>query len=154
MSASRFAAIYDAILDTLNADPTLASVTITDSLPITDDRLDRLVMIGNGGNPEDTRSGSSRQQYHDLAGASSRRDETISIFCCVMAQTGDVDVSGTRTVAFGILASVEAALRGNYNLGLTDVLRVEVVDIEVYTEQFGDGTAIRLPFTIEATALI
>lgn len=154
MSASRFAAVYDAVLATLKAAPSLSTVTISDSLPITDDRLDRLIMIGNGGNAEDTRSGSTRQNYRDMAGVNSTRDETISIYCCVLTQTGDVDVAATRSAAFTILGNVEAALRGNYSLGLTDVLRVEVVDVEIYTEQFGDGTAIRLPFTIEATALI
>ena len=154
MSSSRFAAVYDAILTTLRNDANLSSSVISDGLPITEDRLTSLVMIGNSGDAEDTLAGSVRQSYHDMAGTSSTRDETITINCAVMTQTGDVDVSATRSAAFTVLGYVEAALRANYSLGLAEVMRVEVVDVQCYIEQFADGTAVRLPFQVVATCLI
>lgn len=154
MSSSRFAAVYDAILTLLRNDSNLSTSTVSDGLPITEDRLTSLVLVGNQGDAEETLAGSVSQSYHDLAGTSSRRDEQITINCAVMVQTGDVDVSATRSAAFTVLGHVEAALRANYNLGLTEVMRVEVSDIQCYIEQFADGTAVRLPFTVTATCLI
>lgn len=154
MSTSRFAAVYDAIVSLLQSDPALASVVVSDSLPISQDRYTDLILIGNSGDPEDTRAGTISQNYHDMARTSSTRDETFSIYCCVLSQTGDVAVAATRSQAFTVLGGVESALRASYNLGLSDVMRVEVTDAEVFIEQFADGTAVRIPFTIQATCLI
>lgn len=154
MASSRFAAVFDAVLAACQAEPTLAATTISDTLPLTQDRLTALLMIGNSGDPEDPRAGSIRQSYHDMAGTSSTRDETVTINCAVMVQTGDIDVAATRSSAFTVLAGVESALRGSIGLGLSYVMRVEVIDAEVYIEQFADGTSVRIPFTIEATCLI
>lgn len=138
----------------LTADPNFSGIVVSDGLPITEDRLVDLVIIGNSGDPENTEAGTISQEYHDLAGISSTRDETVQINCCVLSQTGDVDVSSTRTRAFQILGFVESALRGNYGLGLVNVIRVELTDVSVQVDQFADGTAVRLPFTITATSII
>lgn len=138
----------------LTADPNFSGIVVSDGLPITEDRLVDLVIIGNSGDPENTEAGTISQEYHDLAGISSTRDETIQINCCVLSQTGDVDVSATRTRAFQILGFVESAIRGNYGLGLANVIRVELSDVSVQVDQFADGTAVRLPFTITATSII
>jgi len=153
-TSSRFAAVYDALLSTLQADGDLSSVTISDGLPITEDRLVDLVIVGNGGDPENSEAGRITQGYHDLAGTSSTRDEVVTINCFAMSQTGDVDVSATRTRAFQVLGYVESAIRANYALGLANVLRVEITEISCNIEQFADGTAVRLPFTVQATCLI
>ena len=154
MAISQFATITDAVLTILRADTNLSAVTISDGLPITEDRLVDLVIIGNSGNPEDSRSGTIRQEWHDLAGINSTRDETVEIFCAILSQTGDVDVSTTRTRAFQILGWVSDAIRANYSGGLTNVIRIELTDVEVNVDQFADGTAVRLPFTITAESLI
>ena len=153
-TSSRFAAVYDALLSTLQADGNLSSVTVSDGLPITEDRLVDLVIVGNGGDPENSEAGRITQSYHDLAGTSSTRDEVVTINCFAMSQTGDVDVSATRTRAFQVLGYVESAIRANYALGLANVLRVEITEIYCNIEQFADGTAVRLPFTVQATCLI
>jgi hypothetical protein len=153
-TSSRFAAVYDALLSTLQADGNLSSVTVSDGLPITDDRLVDLVIVGNGGDPENSEAGRITQSYHDLAGTSSTRDEVVTINCFAMSQTGDVDVSATRTRAFQVLGYVESAIRANYALGLANVLRVEITEISCNIEQFADGTSVRLPFTVQATCLI
>ena len=153
-TSSRFAAVYDALLSTLRASGDLSSVTISDGLPITEDRLVDLVIVGNGGDPENTEAGRVTQSYHDLAGINSTRDETVTINCFVMSQTGDVDISATRSRAFEVLGYVESAIRANYGLGLANVIAVEVTDITCYIEQFADGTAVRLPFTVTATSII
>lgn len=152
--SSRFPAVVDAILSTLSNDANLSGVVISDGLPITEDRLVDLVIIGNAGDPENSEAGSVSQSYHDLAGVNSTRDETVQVNCCVLSQTGDVDVAATRSRAFQVLGYVESALRANYALGLTNVMRVEVSDVNVYVDQFADGTAVRLPFTITATSII
>lgn len=154
MLVSRFPTVIDGVLATLNADSNLTGVSISDGLPISEDRYLDLILIGNSGDGEDTRAGSISQEYHDLAGIDSTRDETIQIFCAVISQTGNVDVATTRTRAFQLLGYVSDALRNNFTLGAAGVLRVEMTDIEVTVEQFADGTAVRLPFTITATTLI
>jgi len=154
MAVSRFPAVVDAVVTALKAAPGLASAVVSDGLPITEDRLTDLVIIGNGGQPEDTRAGTISQEYHDLAGVDSTRDETVQVFCCVISQTGDVDVAATRTRAFDLLGAISDTLRANYKLGVSGVIRVELSDVEVVVEQFADGTAVRLPFTLTATSLI
>lgn len=153
-TASRFAAVYDAVLSTLRADANLATLTVSDGLPITEDRYNDLVIVGNSGEPEQPEAGRITQAYHDLAGTSSTRDETITLYCCVMSQTGDVDISATRARAFEVLGWVESAIRANYGLGLSNVLAVEITDITCVIDQFADGTAVRLPFTLQATSII
>lgn len=153
-TSSRFAAVYDAVLATLQADTNLATLTVSDGLPISEDRFNDLVIVGNSGDPEQIEAGRITQNYHDLAGVSSSRDETVTLNCCVMSQTGDVDISATRTRAFLVLGWVEAAIRANYGLGLTNVIAVEITDISCIIEQFADGTAVKLPFTIQATSII
>lgn len=154
MLVSRFPTVIDGILTTLRADNNLTTVTISDGLPVTEDRYLDIILIGNSGDGEDTRAGNITQEYHDLAGVNSTRDETIQIFCAIISQTGNVDVATTRSRAFELLGYVSNALRNNYHLNATGVLRVELTDIDVNVEQFADGTAVRLPFTITATTLI
>lgn len=154
MLVSRFPTVIDGVLTTLKADSNLAGVSISDGLPISEDRYLDLVLIGNSGDGEDTRAGSISQEYHDMAGVDSTRDETIQIFCAVISQTGNVDVAATRSRAFQLLGFVSDALRNNFTLGAAGVLRVEMTDVEVMVEQFADGTAVRLPFTISASTLI
>ena len=154
MAISQFAALTDSVLAILRADTHLSNVTISDGLPITEDRLVDLIVIGNSGSPEDTRAGSIRQQWHDLAGINSTRDETCEIFCCLISQTGDVDVSATRTRAFEILGYISDALRATLNGGIANCFGIDLTDVEVNVEQFADGTSIRLPFTITANTLI
>lgn len=154
MLVSRFPTVIDGVLSTLKADANLTTVTISDGLPVTEDRYLDIILIGNSGDGEDTRAGNITQEYHDLAGINSTRDETIQIFCAIISQTGNVDVATTRSRAFDLLGHISNALRNNYNLNAAGVLRVELTDIEVTVEQFADGTAVRLPFTITATTLI
>jgi hypothetical protein len=154
MATSRYPAVVDAIVTTLQAAPALSAVTVTDGLPITEDRLTSLVIVGNSGDPEEPYAGRFEQEYHDLAGVNSTRDETVTVPCCVLAQTGDIDVSATRSSAFTILGAVESALRANYALGVDGVLRVEMSGGDVIVSQFADGTAVRLTFTITAACLI
>jgi len=153
-TSSRFAAVYDAVLTTLRADTNLATLTVSDGLPITQERYDDLVIIGNSGDPEQPEAGRITQSYHDLAGTSSTRDETVTLYCCVMSQTGDVDISTTRSRAFEVLGWVESAIRANYGLSLANVLAVEITDVSCIIDQFADGTAVRLPFTLQATSII
>ena len=154
MAVSQFPGVVDALVTLLNATATLTGVVISDGLPITEDRMNDLVMIGSTGSPDDTRSGTISQEYNDLAGINSTREERVEISCCVISQTGDVDVSTTRTRAFAILGYISDAVRANYTLGVSGVMRVEMSDVEVFVEQFADGTSVRLPFTISVNSLI
>jgi len=154
MAASQFPYVVDALVTLLKATASLSAVVISDGLPITEDRMNDLVMIGTTGSPDDTRSGTISQEYNDLAGINSTREETVQVSCCVISQTGDVDVAATRTRAFTILGSISDAVRANYTLGVSGVMRVEMSDVEVFVEQFADGTSVRLPFTISVSSLI
>ena len=154
MAVSQFPGVVDALVTLLNATATLSAVVISDGLPISEDRMNDLVMIGSTGSPDDTRSGTISQEYNDMAGVNSTREERVEISCCVISQTGDVDVSATRTRAFNILGYISDAVRANYTLGVSGVMRVELSDVEVFVEQFADGTSVRLPFTISVNSLI
>lgn len=152
--ATRWAAVTNAVLATLRADPNLATTTILDGFPVTNDPLVDAVVVGSSADPEDDVAGTVTQEYHDMALASSSRMETVTLACEVWAQNGDGDLSAARTRAFLLLGYVEAALRANPSQGLTDVLRVEVVDATVHQAQTEYGAVCSVDVTVSATSLI
>jgi len=152
--ATRWAAVVDAVLVTLRAAPNLATTTVLDGFPVTNDALDDAVVVGSSADPEDDIAGSVEQEYHDMALASSSRMETVTVACEVWAQNGDGDLSAARTRAFLLLGYVEAALRANPSQGLTDVLRVEVAAATVRQAQTPDGAVCSVDVTLSATSLI
>lgn len=154
--ASRWNTVYEALLALFQADTSLATagVYVSDGIPISEDRFLNMVIVGNMGDPTVNQAGSISQEYHDLAGTQSSRDETILIDACIIAQNGNSDLTAARLAAFTTLNSVESALRLNFTLGLRDVIRTELRDANVYLDLFADGAACRISFTIETTTLL
>jgi hypothetical protein len=152
--ASRWNTVYEALLSLFNGASTLSSVTVSDGIPISEDRFNNLLIVGNIGDPTANQAGSISQQYAELAGVNSSRDETVTIDCCIIGQNGDSDLSSARSAAFTTLNAVETLLRNNYDLGLRDVVRTELRDASVYLDLFSDGAACRISFTIETTCLL
>jgi len=153
--ATRWAAVVDAVLVTLRADSNLttAATSIFDGPPVTGAYLGDAIAVGTSGDDDDL-VGSVEQAYHDMALANSSRMESTTVRCAVWAQNGDGSLSTARTRAFLLLGYVEAALRANPSQGLTDVLRVEVVGVDVRQSQTPDGALCWLDVTVAATSLI
>lgn len=154
MSASRLHAAITALHAAAAADSSLVSlgVLVTDGLPVTQDRVNDLLVIGATSDEEET-GASLTQDWHDL-GAAATRDETVQIRCYVRSQVGDVDVAGTRSRAFAVVAAVEALLRTDIDLGLGQVLNASVVEANYIVSQSTNGTAVWVPFTVRVRALI
>ena len=154
MSASRLHAAITALHAAAAADSTLVSlgVLVADGLPVTQDRVNDLLVIGATSDDEET-GASLTQDWHDL-GAAATRDEVVRIHCFVRSQVGDVDVAGTRARAFAVLAAVEALLRADIDLGLGQVLNASVVEANYIVAQNSNGTAVWVPFVVRIRALI
>mgnify|MGYP006921373417 CR=1 FL=1 len=154
MSASRLHAAITALHAAAAADSSLVSlgVLVTDGLPVTQDRVNDLLVIGATSDEEET-GASLTQDWHDL-GAAASRDEIVRIRCYVRSQVGDVDVAGTRSRAFAVVAAVEALLRADIDLGLGQVLNASVVEANYIVSQSTNGTAVWVPFTVRVRALI
>lgn len=153
VTATRWAAVVDAVLATLRADPNFASTQVFDGPPVTGDYLADAVAVGASGDDDDL-VGDVEQNYHDFGLAQSARMETSTVRVAVWAQNGDGSLSTARTRAFALVGYVEAALRANPSQGLTDVLRVEVTGAEVRQSQTPDGALCWVDLTLTATALI
>lgn len=157
MTASRIDAGIVALVAACAADSTLTGLgtVVSDGLPVTNDRLDNLLVIG-GTYPDDGVSvvAEGQQEWRSDGGTSAARDESVDVRCFALVETGDVDVATTRASAFSIVAAVEALLRANYSLGLSSVMSVEVVNVAYQLTQGSDGTRVVVPFTVRIRSVI
>lgn len=134
---------------------TLAGVRVQDGPPtlaLTDER--KVLVIGGEWEPSDTtRPGAAAEQTPSMGNAS--RDEAISVTCSAFSQSGDADVAGRRTEAFGITSAVEAMIVADRTLGglCYGDARLDSVD-EYRAVQNERGSAAVVDFTITATALL
>lgn len=152
MAVTRAAAVIDALVARLGADPVLAGL-VWDGPPVSGDPLPEVVTVGFAFNDDDYTAASITQELHEL-GAAAKRDETVDVTCAVMASNGDADMATARTRCITLLGAVESVLRADYSLGLTDVLRVELAVGTLRQAQTQTGAAAIVQFTVTATSLI
>lgn len=150
MSGSRWAAVTDAVIALLDAQLT---IPVFDGVPVTSDYISDAVIIGNQPGKDDGSAGLISQEYHEL-GVGAKRNEVGEIRCAAMSQTGDDSLSTVRSNALSTVASVESALRTSVNLGLADLLYVEVRIGEMFQGATTRGVFAECRFTIAYTALI
>lgn len=150
MSGSRWAAVTDAVVALLDAQ---LSIPVFDGIPVTSDYIADAVIVGNQPGKDDGAAGLITQDYHEVGGGA-KRDETGEIRCAAISQTGDNTLSVVRGNALATVASVEAALRTSVNLGLADLLYVEVKVGEMFQGATTRGVFAECRFTIAYTALI
>jgi len=150
MAITKWDAVTDAVIATVDA---ATSAAVFDAVPVTDEYLPLVVVIGARTDDERGLGGTIRQVYHDL-GVTATRDETGTIYCSALAQTGNDDVAWCRAEVIALLGTIESALRGNPTLTMTDVMRVEVTLGDVFQGRTNAGAFAEVQFTIEYTALI
>ncbi len=150
MSGSRWAAVVDAVVTLLDAQ---LSQTVFDGVPVTSDYITDAVIIGNQPGKDDGAAGLITQDYHEV-GVGAKRDEKGEIRCAAMSQTGDDTLATVRRNVLATVAAVEAALRASVNLGLADLLYVEVQTGEMFQGATTRGVFAECRFTIAYTALI
>lgn len=150
MSGSRWAAVTDAVITLLDAQ---LSIPVFDGIPVTSDYIADAVIVGNQPGKDDGAAGLITQEYHEV-GVGAKRNESGEIRCAAISQTGDDTLSVVRTNALATVASVESALRTSVNLGLADVLYVEVRVGEVLQGATTRGVFAECRFTIGYQALI
>lgn len=150
MAITRWDAVVDAVIAAVDAATTAA---VFDAVPVTDEYLPQVVIVGARADDERGLAGTLRQTYHDL-GASAKRDETGTIYCSAISQTGDDDIATVRAAAIALVGVVESTLRADFDLGLADVLRIEVALGDVFQGRTAQGVFCEVEFTVEYTALI
>jgi hypothetical protein len=155
MVASRYAEVTTEFLAALRASTALATLEahIGDGPPTGDEYPKRAIYVGWSGDDEDDVAGTSQQSWHDL-GIGAARDETIGITCVARAMTGDNDMPGMRDAALGLLAEIEAILRGDVDLGISEVMHGEVAGFTVHQFSGEDGVGVDVVFTVTFKALI
>lgn len=151
MAASRWPAVVDALIAVLSADASLTGL-VYDGVPVTSDDIRSGVFIGvlleDPGN-----SGQITQDYHEL-GSGAKRDEEGVVRCTVLSQSGDIGIAAHRTTAFTLLGHVERVVRGNYSLGLADVLYSEVRIGHARQAHTPRGSYVEVEFQITYKALL
>lgn len=150
MSGSRWAAVTDAVIALLDAQ---LSMPVFDGIPVTSDFIADAVIVGNQPGRDDGAAGLISQEYHEV-GVGAKRNEVGEIRCAAISQTGDDTLSTVRANALATVALVESALRTSVNLGLADLLYVEVRVGEVLQGATTRGVFAECRFTIGYTALI
>ena len=150
MAITRFAAVTDALITAVKAQTT---ASVFDAVPVTDEFLGRVVVIGARSDDDRGLGGTIRQSYRDL-GAAATREETGTIYCSAIAQTGNDDVAGMRAAAIALLGEVETALRSNFDLDVAAVRSVEVELGDVFQGRTPAGAFAEVQFTVTYQALI
>lgn len=149
MSSSAWPAVVDALIATLGSQ---LSVPVWDTAPVTGERLTG-VIVGAVGDSTEGNAGTLEQTYHDL-GPSARRDETGTVECAVVAQSGDDDLAAVRAAAFAILGDAEDALRSGVSIGVGQLLRCELTSARPRQGFSTDGVFCDIPLTLTYHALI
>lgn len=153
MSITRFAAVVDALLTTLQADGALAGVDVIDGPAWGAYVSPEAVYIGHSGDDGNDSAGAISSEYHEL-GTAAKRDETVTVNCAVQVARGDDLLAQARLRAVTLFGAVESALRANISLGLSDVLRIEVTAGDVRQVRNADGCGVEVLFSVQATSLI
>jgi hypothetical protein len=139
------------VVDALVAMFTATGVETVDGPPVEGAGATEMVIVGHDATPDADNVITIEQEWADLACSS--RYERGSVPCCVIAQTGDVDVAGRRARALQILAACETALRADRLLGGA-VMTAQLSAGEVHQFQNGDGSAVVAPFTVTYMAQV
>lgn len=147
---SRWDAVVDAVIAAVD---TQTSAQVFDAVPITSEFIGLGCIIGARADDERGLAGTIRQVYHDL-GPTATRDETGTIYCSAIAQTGDDDIPTMRQRVIGLVGDVETALRNNYDLDVAGVRSVEVELGDIFQGLTQAGTFAEVQFTIRYEALI
>lgn len=147
-NASRLDDVIDQILSTFRALPDLANVTVYDGPATGSDSPKQLILVGDDGDPESDVEAEFIQEWTNFA--HTRKRESGTIPCAVIAWDGSTDMRAQRVKAFTLLAACELAI-----LALaSDVLTLELnagSDRPVQNER---GAATMVPFVISYTTTL
>jgi hypothetical protein len=153
MPASRYAATITGLISVFQA--AAPAVTVFDGLTIGDDSLTEAIIVGASSDFEATDAGTFTQEYRTTGGASAAKDETVTIPCAVIVDSGDSSVATARARCCEILALLEDALRANYSLGLApNVMWADLQSCTFTSEQSPYGESFRADFTITIQSVI
>lgn len=147
---SRWATVVDAVIAAVDAQ---TAAQVFDAVPVTSEFVGLGLTVGARLDDDRGLGGTVRQGYHDL-GPTATRDETGTIYCSAIAQTGNDDLSGMRAAAFGLVGDVETALRNNYDLDLAGVRSVELEMGDIFQGLTQAGSFVEVQFTLRYEALI
>lgn len=142
-------AVVRALVSTFTA--ALPGVEVSDGPLVGEIGVTELVIVAHDATPDANTTITIQQEWADLAATS--RYERGSIPCCVLAQTGDVDIPGRRIRATQILSTCETALRSNRTLAGA-VMTAELVTGEVHQFSNPKGTAVVAQFQITYMAQV
>ena len=144
--------MVDALVATLATVPQLAG-KVYDGIPVTAEQIADGVFVGVVLDDDNGDAGKWAMDWHELGGTPPM-DETGAVRCTVMAQRGDTDLATARASAFTHLGAVEAVCRGDYDLGVTDLLWLHVHSGRVRQGQTPRGSYCEIEFTVDYKALI
>lgn len=96
------------------------------------------------------------QDWHDM-GPGANRDESGKVTCILEARplsTDDADFSALRTRAVTILGYVEAAVRADPDVGVTELIQIALSVGSLYQGVDRQGAFVRIPFVLGYTAIV
>lgn len=164
MATTTWPAVVDAVIAQYLAQPGYrgpASTSATGTLVLDgaesgllEDRGQLFVIVGvsidEAGNPIEP--GTSQQEPAAM-GPSRPRDETGTIHCLAVAETGDASLEARsmkacRDLAYGIVGTAETFCRTDPKLGGVPGLQWAFVTASMPTQYAGAGLVVEVPFTI------
>ncbi len=160
MTASRWAAVTDALLSTLTTaaattGSTLFGVAVLDGPGVgaPSAALDQVTVGWQFDDDIDT-AGGITQAYRTTGGASALRDEECTVECAVRSWSGDTTLSTSRTRAVGLFSAIGDLLRASYDLGLPGVVAVDVSDARIGQRQTDAGCGCTVSFSVRVVSII
>lgn len=162
MTGTRVPAALSYLVSTFRAAATLGQATppvdVIDGPKVTADPGQLALWVGvDDIDPANAPSlaASSQQQWTPGLGRNGRT-ETLSIPCTVQVWSGGDDIPSLRATAAGIVSAAETLVRSDPSLGgtLPGSHDAAVTSADWRQGPTGRGMAVRVTFTIDATALI
>lgn len=125
---------------------TLAGLDVVDGPQVDSSPVnDRLFVGFNGDTPDEYNEGATALQSRMAFQRVKQEDGQVT--CSVVSRSGDTDVPGVRTRAYGFLAAAEDALRADPQLGGL-VMDSFVSDHRYSPVQTQQGAKVRVVFTV------
>ncbi len=149
MATSRLGAVLDALVTTLDAG---TAVEVYDGLPVTSSAPADFVIVGGTDDPDDN-AADLTQEWAGLGKES--RNETGSVTCAVISQSGDTVVKTHRDRVLVILGELETAIRADPTLGgVVAAGWLHVTAGALNQQQNANGSRARVTFTVAYRARV
>lgn len=152
MTASVWGDVASALIEVFGG---VSDVPVFDGLPVTHESLPGGVAVGIDPASDEGMAGESRQEWRDAGPApEAARKESGEVLCAAWAVSGDDDMAGVRSRAFGSLSLCMDEAHKITSLGLGPLTSVGLSRLMVIQRRTSAGVICEVQFKVSYEAII